>query len=106
MYSPYNPPLYPRTPLATLAICASRYSMDYELQDGDGYVQVTVPLGSIDQRPGPIQRAWSRLEAKWGMAALEQGGSPAPPRPLSASVDPRPPQTPGASSENGSQVRA
>ena len=79
MYETYP---HPPTPQPTLSIQVSRFSQDYELQDEDGYVHAKIALGTLAQGPDPIQRAWSHLEAKWGMAATQQGGTPRPPRPL------------------------
>ena len=79
MYETYPTPRPPAPPQQTLSIQVSRFSQDYELQDEDGYVHAKIPLGTLAQGPDPIQRAWSHLEAKRGMAAQQE--APAPPRP-------------------------
>ena len=68
----------------TLSIQVSRYSNDYELEDDSGRVVAKVALGSIRQCPDPIRRAWSHLEAKWGMQRTQEP---------TVNQDPCPPET-------------
>ncbi len=93
MYETYpHPPTprTPRTPQPTLSLRKGRASWTLyssaPLTAGCSWhrFETTVDFAhpGLGSRPDPIQRAWSHLEAKWGMAATQQGGTPRPPRPL------------------------
>ena len=67
----------------TLSIHVARFGQDYELEDQDGYVIARIPIGFV-QRPDPIRRAWSHLEATWGMQRTQEP---------TVNQDPCPPET-------------
>jgi len=52
-------------------------------EEGPGYTFSRIAaFALVDSRPDPIRRAWSHLEAKWGMADKQEATAPRTPRPL------------------------